>query len=226
MNYQDVIEGLHALEDKEKAESRRKKFGIDTNNSLGIAQKDINIIAKMIGKDSQLAIQLFDSGLYDARILCSKIYHPIDLRMGLVLAWSKAFDTWEICDSFSMKLFAKSDLALDIISNFSSKSAEFEKRTAFATMAAYCMSDKKADNEVFEAFFPLIKTEAHDDRLYVRKAVNWALRSIGKRNPDLRHSAIEFCKELINSENKTSKWIAQDALRELKWRTNTTIQLS
>jgi 3-methyladenine DNA glycosylase AlkD len=115
-----------------------------------------------------------------------------------------------------MGLYSKSPFAVKKINEWSTREPEFEKRAAFATMASYCMADKKAGNEVYEAFFPLIKEQATDERLYVKKAVNWGLRSIGKRNIDLNKQALFIAKEINQMESKAAQWIAKDAIRELE----------
>lgn len=216
MSYEEVLEELYAQEDQEKVLFKKRKFGIVANNSLGIYHKDLKEIAKEIGKDSQLAIQLFDSGIYEARLLCSKLFYPKDLTENLMEKWVRTFENWEICDSFCMGVFAKSDLALTKILEWSEREEEFQKRAAFAIMAAYCMADKKSENELFLQFFPIIKDAANDERLYVKKAVNWALRNIGKRNIDLRKQAIEVCNVLVKTDSKTANWIANNALKELQ----------
>lgn len=180
---------------------------------MGVYQKDLNKLVKKIGKDNELAVALFESGIYEARILCSKIFRPEDLTEELMESWLCTFENWEICDSFSMGLFAKSPLARKIIFKLASRSHEFEKRAGFATMASYCMADKKSDNSVFEAFFPLIKGESKDERIYVKKAVNWALRNIGKRNLDLNFAAISLAREIFRFESKSAKWIASNAIK-------------
>jgi len=215
MNYDEVISRLTELGNNEKIEYKERKFGIKAQNSLGIFQKDLKILAKEIGKDNELSIKLFDSGIYEARILCSKIFDVNFLTENLMEKWVKTFNNWEICDSFSMGLFAKSKFAVNKAFEWSKRKNEFEKRAAFATISSYCMADKYADNETFENFFSLIKNEANDDRLYVKKAVNWALRSIGKRNIDLNKKAIIIANEIANFESKSAKWIAKDAIREL-----------
>ena len=179
-------------------------------------EESVLIIAKEIGKNNELALQLFDSGIYEGRLLCSKIFKPKDITEPLMEKWVKTFENREICDSFCMGLFAKSRFAVPKILEWTKRKPEFEKRAGFAIMAAYCMADKKSDNELFEQFFPIIKREANDERLYVKKAVNWALRNIGKRNSDLNEIAIDVANEILNFESKSAKWIAKDALKELQ----------
>lgn len=216
MAYSEIIERLYELKDPEKVVFKEKKFGVLSNNSLGIYHKDLKIIAKEIGQDNELALQLFDSGIYEARLLCSKIFKPKDLTEPLMEKWVKTFENWEICDSFCMGLFAKSEFALTKILEWTEREPEFEKRAGFAIIAAYCMADKKSNNELFEQFFPIIKRESTDERLYVKKAVNWALRNIGKRNINLHKKSIEIANEILQVESKSAKWIAKNALNELQ----------
>ena len=216
MTYNEIIECLHELKDPEKVIFKEKKFGIVSNNSLGIFHKELKMIAKEIGKNNELAIALFDSGIYEGRLLCSKMFRPKDLTEPLMEKWVKTFENWEICDSFCMGLFAKSKFAITKILEWTEREREFEKRAGFAIMAAYCMADKKSDNKLFEQFFPIIKRAANDERLYVKKAVNWSLRNIGKRNIDLNEKAIEVANEILTFDTKPAKWIAKDALRELQ----------
>ena len=216
MTYNEIIECLHDLKDAEKVIFKEKKFGIVSNNSLGIYHKELKIIAKEIGQDNELALQLFDSGIYEGRLLCSKMFKPKDVTEPLMESWVKTFENWEICDSFCMGLFSKSRFALAKILEWTERKPEFEKRAGFAILASYCMADKKSGNELFEQFFPIIKREANDERLYVKKAVNWALRNIGKRNIDLNEMAIDVANEILIYESKSAKWIAKDALKELQ----------
>lgn len=212
---QGILSKLYQLAAPEKVAYKAKKFGIIANNSLGIYQKDLNAISKQFPKDAVLAEALFDSGIYEARVLCSKLFPVQELTEAHLEKWVGTFENWEICDSFCMALFAKSKFAVPKILEWSKREAEFEKRASFATLAAYCMADKKAENDSFLQFFPLIYSAANDNRIYVKKAVNWALRNIGKRNPDLRKEAIQWSKQILSLETKASKWIAQNALKEL-----------
>jgi len=216
MTYDEVIAQLQSMANPEKVVLKEKKFNIVSENSLGIYHKDLKVLAKEIGRDNELAVQLFDSGIYEARLLCSKLFKPKDVTEELMEKWVKTFENWEICDSFCMGLFAKNKLAVKKIQEWSLRQPEFERRATFATIAAYCMADKHADNEVFESFFSIIKKAANDDRIYVKKAVNWALRNIGKRNRDLNQSALSVAREILLIDSKAAQWIAKDALRELE----------
>ncbi|EPR66284.1 DNA alkylation repair protein [Cyclobacterium qasimii] len=216
MTYEETIDRLYALQNPEKVVFKERKFGIVSNNSLGIYHSELKSIAREIGKDNELALRLFDSGIYEARILCSKIFKPRDVTETLMEKWVKTFENWEVCDSFSMGLFAKSDFAVEKILEWTKRKPEFEKRAGFTIIASYCMADKLSDNVVFESFFPIIKREANDERIYVKKAVNWALRNIGKRNPDLNKKAILVAQEVLENESPSAKWIAKNALNELE----------
>jgi 3-methyladenine DNA glycosylase AlkD len=215
MTLEDVLKRLEGLADPEKVRLKREKFGISAHNSLGIYHKDLKLIAKDLGHNNELAIQLFETGIYEARILCSKVFKPADITEDLMEMWASTFENWEICDSFCMGLFAKSTFARKKILEWTLRDSEFEKRAGFVIVAAYCMADKNADNDVFKQFLPLIEREATDDRLYVKKAVNWALRNIGKRNCDLNIEAIIVAKRLLALESKSAKWIGSNALSEL-----------
>lgn len=216
MNLTQVLERLHKLSNPEKVIFKAEKFGISTENSLGIYHKNLKLLAKEIGLDTDLGIQLFETGIYEARILCSKISKPTAITEEMMDSWVECFDTWEICDSFCMSLFKYNKLAIEKAFAWSLREEEFVKRAGLVLMAVYGFADKKADNIVFESFFPVLKREADDDRVYVKKAVNWALRQIGKRNIDLKEKAIEVAKIISKKESKAAQWIAKDALRELQ----------
>ncbi|MBX2875789.1 MAG: DNA alkylation repair protein [Saprospiraceae bacterium] len=216
MTLDEVMDRLHQLADPQKVEFKKKKFGVVAHNSIGVYHKDLKALAKEIGADHELALQLFDSGLYEGRLLCSKLFRPKHLTEDLMEKWTATFENWEICDSFCMAIYARSSFAVQKAIEWTEREPEFEKRSGFVIMAAYCMADKKADNAVFEVFFPLIIREAKDERIYVKKAVNWALRNIGKRNIDLHRRASEVAREILDLNNKTANWIAKDALREFE----------
>lgn len=216
MKLQQVVKKLEALSNPEKIELKEKKFGITANNSLGIYHKDLKVIAKEIGQDNKLALALYATGIYEARLLCSKIYDPELITEQQMDAWALDFENWEICDSFCMNFFTNSKHALAKAAEWSEADDEFVKRAGFVIMAAYGFANKKANNDVFENFFVPIEREADDDRIYVKKAVNWALRNIGKRNVDLQKKAIEVAKRILRKDTKPAKWIANNALSELE----------
>jgi len=216
MILQEVLDRLYALANPQKIKLKEQKFGIYADNSLGIYHQDLKALAKEIGRDNDLALALFDSGIYEAKILCSKIYDPASITEKQMESWVKEFENWEICDSFCMGFFVKSNHALKKAIEWSDKPDEYIKRAGFVIMAAYGFAHKKADNSVFESFFPIIEREAHDDRIYVKKAVNWALRNIGKRNKDLHQQALRVANRLLLIDSKSAKWIAKNAICELE----------
>lgn len=147
-----IIAQLKALSDPNKVEYKAKKFNVRTQNSLGIYHADLNKIARQIPKKSDLAIELWNSGLYEARLLASKIFRPKELTHELAETWVIEFDNWEICDSFSMGVFGKSPLAIELIHGWRNRKEEFVKRAAFATMAAYVGPIKKLKTIPFSTF--------------------------------------------------------------------------
>jgi 3-methyladenine DNA glycosylase AlkD len=210
-----ILEQLRELANPEKVKFKQQKFGIAANNALGIYQKDLNLLAKAIGQNNCLALELYETDIYEARLLVSKIYDPISITDQQMERWVSEFENWEICDSFCMGFFVNSELALQKTNCWSLDSREFVKRAAFAMMASYGFAHKNAENEIFESFLIPIEREATDHRIYVKKAVNWALRSIGKRNCDLRAKAIDVAEAILLIDNKSAKWVASNALKEL-----------
>lgn len=173
-------------------------------------------IAKEAGRDHALAGKLWSSGIHEARILASMVDEPERVTKKQVNAWIKDFDSWDVCDQCCMNLFDKLSFAFEKAVEFSKKKREFEKRAGFALMACLAWHDKEAGDEKFKAFFPHIIEGATDERNYVKKAVNWALRQIGKRNLHLNKAAVKTAKEIQEIDAKSAKWIASDAIRELE----------
>ncbi len=206
---------MHKEENPNYVQYRKNKYNIQSTNALGISQKRLGEIALKIKKSNVLALQLFDTGIYEARILCSKVYDPRDLKPALMNQWVRTFENWEICDSFCLWQFAKAPDATSIIQAWHNRDPEFEKRACFATMAGLTKSDKYAENSTFESFFPLVEKASSDDRIYVKKAVDWALRSIGKRNKDLNNEALCLAAKLQTGNEKSAQWIGKKALKEL-----------
>ena len=162
-----------------------------------------------------MAIALFDTGIYEARLLCSRIYHSKDLTTALMEKWAATFENWEITDSFSMKFFTSGPFVDEKMLEWTAREETFIKRAGFVMMASYSSVFKKLEDAYFEDFFPIMEREAHDDRIYVKKAINWALRNVGKRNESLRKKAIKVGERLIQRPEKSAQWIGKDACREL-----------
>ena len=213
MNYDQVISKLKSLKNPKNVEGMAR-FGINSKNTLGISIYDLRPLAKQIGKNHQLALQLWKSKIHEARILASYIEEPEKVTDSQLESWVSDFDSWDVVDQVS-ELIAHTPYVIKKIHEWSNRDGEFVKRAAFALIAEIAWHDKTMADREFEQFFPLIKKAATDERNFVRKAVNWALRNIGKRNKTLNKQAIDVAKELAESEDKTAKWIAKDALREL-----------
>jgi len=215
MQYEEILEKLRTLANPEAVE-KMKRFGITAKNILGVSIPNLRTLAKKIGKNHNLAIQLWSSGIHDARILASLIEDPTMVTEDQIENWVKEFDSWDIVDQFCCNLFRKSKFAYQKVIAWSERKEEFIKRTAFSLIAFLTIHDKKKNDEVFLKFLPMIEREATDERNFVKKAVNWALRQIGKRNLNLNKKAIETAKEIQKIDSRSAKWIASGALRELE----------
>lgn len=215
MIVQEVINKLRKYSDP----SRKKgmaRFGIEVKYALGVSVPDLRKTAKEIGKDHKLAQELWKTKIHEARILSCFIDDPAFVKEKQMEAWVKDFDSWDVCDLCCSNLFDKTDFAYKKAFEWSKRKEEFVKRAGFALMAALSIHDKKAPDAKLMKFFPAIAREATDEQNYVKKAVNWALRQIGKRNKALNKEAIKVAKQIQNIDSKAAGWIAADALRELQ----------
>lgn len=191
------------------------RFGISSTNTLGISIPTLRNMAREIGTNHDLAQQLWDSGIHEARILGAIVDDPQEVTVRQMENWVKDFDSWDVCDQCCSNLFDKTSFAHRKAAEWASRKEEFVKRAGFALMAALAVHDKKASDRQFERYLPLIKRESEDERNFVKKAVNWALRQIGKRNRQLNRMAIETAKQIQKRDSRTARWIATDAIREL-----------
>jgi len=191
------------------------RFGIKPAVALGVPKPALRRLAKDLGRDHDLAQELWASGVHEARVLASMIDDPVKVTAGQMDAWANDFDNWDICDQCCLNLFWRTAFAYEKAEDCTASDREFVKRAGFVLMASLAIHDKKASDAKFERFLSIIAMEASDDRNLVRKAVNWALRQIGKRNPRLRQKAIEAALELEQAESKSARWVGSDALREL-----------
>ena len=214
MQCNDVLEKLNALSDP-KALAGMARYGINPENTYGVSIPNLRKMAKEVGIDHALAQQLWVSGIHEARILASMIDDPKMATEEQLERWVKDFDSWDVCDQCCSNLFERTEFAYQKALEWSSSDKEFIKRAGFVLMARLAVSDKKAVDIKFELFLPLIKREAGDNRNFVKKAVNWALRQIGKRNLNLNKKAIEIARGIQQMDSRSAKWIASDALREL-----------
>jgi 3-methyladenine DNA glycosylase AlkD len=191
------------------------RFGINPKNIYGVSIPVLRKMAKEIGKNHLLAQRLWNSGVHEARILAGMIDFPEEVTEKQMERWVRDFDSWGVCDQVCSNLFDRAKFAHKKAMGWSKRGEEFVKRAGFVLMAALSVHDKKAGDKKFLKFLPTIKREARDERNFVKKAVNWALRQIGKRNLRLNQMAIKTAKEIRGIESKAAKWIASDAIREL-----------
>jgi 3-methyladenine DNA glycosylase AlkD len=214
MKYSDILRELEALSDP-LAITFMEKYGITPARAFGVSIPDLRKIAKEVGVDHTLALRLWEKDIRETRILASMIDDPDVVTEGQMDGWVRDFDYWEICDQCCMNLFEDTPYAYKKCLEWSSWKKEFEKRTGFVLIARLAVSDKKAEDNRFLPFLSVIKRESTDDRNYVKKAVNWALRQIGKRNLALNMEAVKTAGEIREMDSRSARWIASDALREL-----------
>jgi 3-methyladenine DNA glycosylase AlkD len=210
----EILSRLHALANTENV-GGMARYGINPQGTLGISIYTLREIARQIFPNHELALELWASGIHEARILGSFIDWPEWVSEEQMESWVSDFDSWDLCDQVG-DLFARTPYAYTKAFAWSERPEEFVKRAGFELMAELAVHDKKAPDEKLAQFLPVIAREAHDERNYVKKAVNWALRNIGKRNLPLNRLAIQTAQELARSPSKAARWVAADALRELQ----------
>ncbi len=213
-----VKDVLDKLQSKAKPEQLKgmAKYGMSVEKRLGVSVPDMRELARELGRDHMLAVGLWRTGISEARIVAGMVADPAKLTGEQMEEWVKAINSWDVCDQVCMNLFEKSQLAWQKIFDWSEREEEFVKRTAFSLIACLAWHDRKASDEKFIELLPLIIREATDERNFVKKAVNWALRNIGKRNPNLNEAAVNAAKEIKRLDSKAARWIAADAIRELE----------
>ena len=211
----DIVKRLEGKARPDQLEGMAR-FGISTDNRLGVSIPELRKLAKELRKNHDLALDLWKTKISDAMILASMIDDPEKLTEQQMEDWVRSFDSWDVCDQVCMNLFDKHALAWKKIVEWSKRDEEFVKRAAFSLIACLSVHDKEAEDQKFLAFLPIIKRESVDNRNYVKKAVNWALRNIGKRNSNLNKATIECSIELKQMDFKASRWIGSNALRELE----------
>jgi 3-methyladenine DNA glycosylase AlkD len=218
MTVNEIIKKLKLLGSPENV-AGIERFGIVTQKSFGISAPVLKQFAKEVKKDAAdrhaLALELWETGIYDARAVAFLIDDPKLVTPNQMEAWARDFDNWATVDGTCGHLFCRTPFAYEKAVEWAGKKPEFIKRAGFSLMAYLAVHDKKADNDRLTTFFPLIEKHADDDRNFVKKAVNWALRQIGKRSLNLNKLAIETAKRIKLQDTKPGRWIAADALREL-----------
>ena len=211
----EVLERLKAKARSDRLEGMAR-YGMVAERRLGVSVPEMREMAKELGKDHKIALELWRTGIPEARIVAAMIGKPEKLTEEQMEEWVKDVNSWDVCDQVCMNLFEKTPLAWRKILDWSEREEEFVKRTAFTLIACLAWHDKKAEDEKFIELFPVIKRGATDERNYAKKAVNWALRNIGKRNPNLNKAAIETAREIQRTDSKAARWIASNAIKELE----------
>lgn len=214
MDYNQIIAKLKSQRNP-AAVAGMARYGINPQNTLGVSVPNIRTLAKQIGKNHELALKLWASGVHEARMLAAFIDDHKQVDEAQMERWVADFDSWDVCDQTCGNLFDKTPWAYAKAAEWAGRPEEFVKRAGFVMMACLAVHDKKAADEKFLDFLPIIKREASDDRNLVKKAVNWALRQIGKRNIALNKVSVAAASDIRQLDSKPARWIATDALREL-----------
>jgi 3-methyladenine DNA glycosylase AlkD len=210
-----VLKTLRRIADPSRLEGMAR-YGIATDRALGITVTELRNVARALGRDHRLAAALWATEVHEARILATLVDDPAKVTEAQMERWVRAVDSWDLCDAMCGNLFDRTPFAFDKAALWSTRDGEFTKRAAFALMAWSAVHRKDVPDAQLERFFPLIEAQATDDRTYVRKAVNWALRQIGKRSHRLNRKAIAAARRIAKLDSRAARWISSDALRELE----------
>jgi 3-methyladenine DNA glycosylase AlkD len=205
----EILRELRALA-RPDALAGMARFGIDTRAALGLSVPEIRQIARRVGKNQALAEELWSSGVHEARTLATLVADPNTISRSTMDRWAADCYSWDLCDACSCNLFDRTPHVWQKIPKWAADKREYVRRAAFSTLACAAVHDKSADDQRFLDGLALVEKYAFDDRNFVRKSVNWALRNIGKRNERLCPAAVECAKR----DSKAARWIAADALRE------------
>lgn len=212
--FSELLARLNSLADAEVKFSQ-ERFSIQGQNRLGISLYVLRDLAKGI-RDHNLALELWQTGIHEARMLASMVEEPAKVTREQLEQWVSQFDSWDICDIVTDEVFIHTPFILEVIPLWAARDEEFVKRAAFASMAALVVHRKDIPDKDILLFFELITTCSTDPRNFVKKAVNWALRNIGKFRPELRMLAWELANQLVVSTDRTARWIGSDAVREFE----------
>ena len=214
MRHNEIIQKIKSLASPENV-AGMARFGINPANTYGVPIPILRKMARETGKDHELALALWESGIHEARLLACFIDRPDMVTEEQMESWVKDFDSWDVCDQCCSNLFDHTAIAHEKALEWCGREEEFVRRAGFVLMACLSVHDKKAPDEAFIKFLPLVKKYAADERNFVKKAVNWALRQIGKRNLNLNEMALKTAGEIKQIDSRSARWIAGDAIREL-----------
>lgn len=210
----DVLKWLERHGTKRNREGMAR-YGIVASHVFGVSVAGIRDLGRRLGHDHELALALWDTGWYEARMLTAFVDEPTRVTSRQMDRWARDFDNWAICDHICFHLFDKTPHGWRKVDAWASRREEFVKRAAFALLAALALHDRKAPDERFLAALPLVEDAASDERNFVKKGVSWALRSIGTRSAPLHAAALELARRLAASESSPARWIGKDAARDL-----------
>jgi 3-methyladenine DNA glycosylase AlkD len=211
----DTVALLHTLADPSRLPGMAR-VGINVDQAIGVSVPHLRKLGRRLGRDHGLALDLWDSGIHEARILASMVDEPADVTREQMETWVADFDSWDLCDQVIGNLFDRTGFAAEAAHEWTTRPEEFVKRAGFSLIATSAVHDRTSPDRSFTAWFPTIRQGAADDRNYVKKAVSWALRQIGKRNPALNAAAIAEAETLAASAVTCTRWVGRDALRELQ----------
>nr|WP_242513679.1 DNA alkylation repair protein [Galbibacter mesophilus] len=205
---------LQEIGDKEFADGL-KRFGIESRQALGVKVPELRRIARSYKNDHELALELWESPIHEMKILATIIANPKKVTEKQADKWTADLYSWDLCDQLSVNLLSKSALAKDLVLRYIDREQEFVKRTAFVLIASLATKDKVSENEIFQNYIFLVATKCDDNRNFVKKAAQWALKNIGKRNTELAEDCIKTCQKLILSNSKTQQWIGRKTISDL-----------
>ena len=211
----EVLQTLEEMGDPSRLEGMAR-YGIRTDHAVGVTVTELRHLARGLRPHHELAAALWASGIHEARILASLVDEPARVSQAQMDAWVADLDSWDVCDGVCGNLFDRTPFALDKAVEWSTREPELEKRAAFALMASAAVHRRDLPDAAFASVLPVIREQASDDRNYVKKAVSWALRQIGKRSAELNARAIRTAERIEHTDARSARWIARDALRELR----------
>ncbi|MFA6468401.1 MAG: DNA alkylation repair protein [Bacteroidota bacterium] len=210
-----VLKTLRSLGTKKNVEGM-KRYGIHTIKAFGASTPAVRSLAKKIGVNHDLALALWNSGYHDAKILAALIADPHLATLSMLDQWARDLENWAQCDACCAEYFQKTKFAHQLPFRWSPNTKEFVRRAGIVMIAVMSVHHKRTDDAEFEKFFPLLRLYASDERNFVKKAVNWSLRQVGKRNLRLHKKSIALAKEILNIPSPSARWIANDTLKELQ----------
>lgn len=210
----EVVAMLKRMGSK-KVRDGMARYAIPSDKAFGVAVGKIRDLGKRLGRDHELAIELWKEEWYEARMLCAFIDDPAKVTPAQMDRWCKDFDSWAICDTICFHLFDRTPHAFKKITQWSREKGEFRRRAAFALLASVALHDKKAEDGPFVKCLPLIERAASDERNFVKKGVSWALRGVGRRSRMLHEASMELAERLAESTNATARWVGKDVLKDI-----------